>query len=58
MITQWLQEYALLALRIDKIMRSFTELPEPWLQGANRWEVLRHLLREQVLPSDLVKGNM
>jgi len=27
MITQWLQEYALLALHIDKIMRSLTELP-------------------------------
>src|SRR5258707_14507889 len=27
MITQWLHEYALLALRIDKIMRTRTELP-------------------------------
>src|SRR5260370_4093100 len=27
MSTQWLHEYALLALRIDKIMRTRTELP-------------------------------
>jgi len=33
------------------------QLLQPWLQGADRWEVLRRLLREQVLPSDLVKDS-
>jgi len=31
------------------------QLLQPWLQSADRWEVLRRLLREQVLPSDLLK---
>jgi len=51
----WLQEYALLALRVDKIMRSLTELPYvDGYYGPAEWKAKR-LLREQVLPSELAR---
>ncbi len=71
MSEQWFREYVLLAFRIDKAIRKFSEsrfvdyyiftyfygkrLMQPWLQSADRLAVFRRFLTEQLYPAELVK---